>query len=292
MSGYTYTDNTTDSSTRPLCSAARSAAWSASATTLPCMASQTDTFIGGGVALATIGGVLMGVGATENAGSGHTVWSNPWFDVGCALVACGLVLVVVALIASWRRSRQHDELDDFEGLDEPTIRETVEQGIPLPRGLGRGLGALIPEPPPPPPSSPLDLRLVDESWRLVYGVIWVFGLAIRVTNLTEKPVILTQYWVSPHSGAGPRPPLDPKVWESVNASLKQLKTDHESELFDKEMKEITVPPLGSITRWYVHTSYIPLPDGGRPRCTFGMKDTLDNQYRLEVPARAPETYHS
>ena len=218
--------------------------------------------------------------------------SNLWFDVGCAILVIGLVLVVGALITAWLRSRERDELEDFDDLDEPTIRETVELGLPLPRGLGRGLGALIPESPPPPPPSPLYLTLVDESWRLYYSAVWVFGLAIRVTNLTDKPVILTQYWVAPESGAGPRPPLDPKVWECVNAALKQLKADHESELFDKEMKEITVPPLGSITRWYIHTSYLPLPDGGRPLCKFGMRDTLDNQYRLEIPARAPETYHS
>jgi hypothetical protein len=44
--------------------------------------SQTDTLIGGGVALATIGGVLMGVGASENSGSGRNIWSNPWFATG------------------------------------------------------------------------------------------------------------------------------------------------------------------------------------------------------------------
>ena len=257
------------------------------------MASSQNDAIGVGGVLATAGGVLVGVGVAEIAGSNHSVFSSSWFDVGCALLALGLVLVVGALFTSWRRAQQRDELDDFEDLDEPTIRETVGQGIPLPRGLGRGLGALIPDSPYHPPSpSPLHLTLVDESWRLVYSAIWVFGLAIRVTNLTEKPVILTQYWVSPHSGACPRPPLDPKVWQSVNALQKQLKSDHESELFDEEMKEITVPPLGSVTRWYIHTSYIPLPDGGRPRCTFGMKDTLDNLYKLEIPARAPEEYHS
>jgi hypothetical protein len=82
------------------------------------------------------------------------------------------------------------------------------------------------------------------------------------------------------------------VWESVNALQKQLNEEHESELFDKAMKEIAVPPLGHVTRWYIHTSYIPLPDGGRPRCTFGMKDTLENEYKLDIPARTPERYHS
>jgi hypothetical protein len=251
------------------------------------MASAQTDAIGAGGVLATAGGVLVAVGVAEVAGSHHSVFHNSWFDVGLALLVIGLVLVVGALFTSWRRARQLDELDDFEDLEdihEPTVREAVEQGIPPRRGLGRGLGALIPDPAPP---SPLHLTLVDESWRLVMSAVWVFGLAIRVSNLTEKPVILTQYWVEPHSGEGPRPPLDPKVWETVNASLKQLKEEHE--LF---ADEITVPPLGHVTRWYIHTSYIPFPDGGRPSCTFGMKDTLDNQYRLRIPARAPETFRS
>ena len=234
--------------------------------------SLTDPFIGAGGVLVAAGSVLVGVGIAESAGSHHSVGSNPWFDVGCALVALGLVLVIAALITSWRRSRRDDQV--LPGRVQP---------------LGVGLGALIPDPLPPPPPSPLHLKLVDESWRLIYDAVWVFGLAIRITNLTEKPIILTTYYLAPHSGAGPRPPLDPKVWASVNASTKQLKEDHKSELFDGEL---TVPPQGSVTRWKLNTSYFPIPDGGRPRCTFGMKDTLGNDYKFEIPARSAETYHS
>ncbi len=243
------------------------------------MASQTDTLIGGGGALATVGGVLVGVGIAENAGSHHTVWSNPWFDVGCALLACGLVLVLGALTTSWLRS--HPRHRTSVPPSEP-ITITVTNSPPVTMQTREHVT-------PSPPPSPLHLTLVDETWRLIYDAIWVFSLAIRVTNLTEKPVMLTQYYLQPHSGTGPRPPLDPKVWDSVNTLLKRLRTNHRSELFTGE---ITVPPLGSVTRWYVHTSYIPLPDGGRPHCTFGMKDTLDNEYRLDIPARAPETYQS
>jgi hypothetical protein len=71
-------------------------------------ASLTDTLTGAGVVVAA-GGVLVGVGLSENAGSHHSVWSNPWFDIGCALVALGLVVVVGAIITSWRNSRQRDE---------------------------------------------------------------------------------------------------------------------------------------------------------------------------------------
>jgi hypothetical protein len=152
-----------------------------------------------------------------------------------------------------------------------------------------GLGALIPESLDPPPPSPLHLKLVDESWQLLYDAVWVFGLAVRVTNLTDEPVILTRYYVKAHIVDVPEPPYETRLWNRVIAIRRKLKSDHRSELF---AGEITLPPLGSITRWHVDTTFIPLPNGGRPRLTFGMKDTLDNQYRLEVPARAPETYHS
>jgi hypothetical protein len=239
------------------------------------MSSLTDPLVGGGGALVAAGGVLVGVGLTENADSHHSAWSNPWFTVGCTLVVLGLVLAIGSIVTSWLRSRRDKpyDLDEFDELD---LQRT--------RPLGKSLGALMPEPAPP---SPLHLAVADESWRLIYSAVWAFGIAVRITNLTEKPIILTQYYMQPHSGAGPRPPLDPKVWDTVNATTKRLKEEHASELFDGE---IAVPPLGSVTRWYVHTSWIPLPDGGRPRCTFGMKDTLDNQYRFDIPARAAETY--
>jgi hypothetical protein len=237
-------------------------------------ASQTDTIIGGGVALATIGGVLMGVGATDNAGSRHSVWSNVWFDGGCALVVCGLVLVLGAMITSWRRSRHRDDV--------------VPPGRTQP--LGVGLGPLLPdEPPPSTPPSPLHLTLIDESWRLIYNAVWVFGLAVRVTNLTEKPIILTEYYAWPNSGTVLRPPLDPKVWADVNASKKRLQDEHAQEMFGGEL---TLLPQASEMRWLVGTSYVPIPDGGRPRCTFAIKDVLSNLYKLDIPARAPETYQS
>jgi hypothetical protein len=245
------------------------------------MSSLTDPLVGGGGTLVAAGGVLVGVGIAEEAGSHHSVSSDPWFSVGCALVALGLVLVFSTIVASWLRSR-HPKRG-------PTIREHFEQGIPFPRGLGRGLGALIPDPVPSPPPSPLHLVVADESWKLLYNAVWAFGVAIRVTNLTEKPITLTHYYLQPLSGEGPRPPLAPQVWDAVNASTKRLKEEHASELFNGE---ITVPPLSTITRWMVHTSYLPLPGGGRPRCTFGMKDTLDNQYKFDIPARAAETYSS
>src|SRR5271166_3673424 len=104
----------------------------------------------------------MGVGAAENSGSHHLIWTDPLFATGCALAVFGTVLVLWMLSPVVLRSVQRRRRG-------PTIREHIEQGIPFPRGLGRGLGALIPESPPasPPPPSPLQLKVVDEDWRLV-----------------------------------------------------------------------------------------------------------------------------
>lgn len=150
--------------------------------------SQTDPLIAGGVALATIGGVLMGVGASESAGSGHLIWANPWFAGGCALVAWGVVLVlrmVIPVILGARRRRI------------PTIGKTVEQRIALPPGFGRGLGALVPQSRPiqPPEPSPLQLKLVDEDWRLVGERVWVAALKVRMVNIIDKPIELTRYYL-------------------------------------------------------------------------------------------------
>jgi len=41
----------------------------------------------------------------------------------------------------------------------------------------------------------LHLKVVDETWRLVYNAVWVLGVAIRITNLTDKPIILTEYYL-------------------------------------------------------------------------------------------------
>ena len=50
-----------------------------------------------GVVLIPVGTAFVGVGAVQTAASQRNVWSSPWFDVGFAMVALGVLLVV-----SWR----------------------------------------------------------------------------------------------------------------------------------------------------------------------------------------------
>jgi hypothetical protein len=54
--------------------------------------------------LAVIGSAFTGVGAVQTAGSHQNVWSSPWFDAGCAVLALATLLVMWA-IALWWRSR-------------------------------------------------------------------------------------------------------------------------------------------------------------------------------------------
>jgi hypothetical protein len=253
--------------------------------------SQTDTLLGGGVALATIGGVLMGVGASENSGSGHLIWGNPWFAAGCALVVCGAGLVLwmispAVLRAVKRRKRV------------PTIREHVEQGIPFPPGLGRGLGALIPDPvllaEPPPQPSPLQLKVVEDDWRLVGEMVWVIGLKVRMTNITDDPIEVSRYYLytddlDVDDTGATFPAVPDKMWDMIGKEERRLKAAH---LQDDFWRDIVVLPLATVTEWFFGEAAVPVPERGRPWCKLRVKDTLGNAYHLTVPARPAKTYQS
>jgi hypothetical protein len=60
---------------------------------------QPDTASG---LLAVIGSAFVGVGAVQTAGSHLNVWSDPWFDAGCAALAAATLLAVWAIILWWR----------------------------------------------------------------------------------------------------------------------------------------------------------------------------------------------
>ena len=259
---------------------------------LPLVASsQTDTLIGGGVALATIGGVLMGVGASENSASRSSIWANPWFATGCALVACGAILVLWMLSPVVLRARRRSKR-------EPTIREAVERGIPHPPGLGRGLGALIPDSvllPGPPQPNPLQLKLVDEGWRLVGEKVWVAGLEVRMVNIVEQPIELTRYYLYTSdikvddTGAEFPDGITDGMWDAIGKAEQQLKREHRGEIFTKG---ITVSPLTPLTTWYIGIAAVPLPERGRPWCKLRIKDSMGNAHELVIPARPARTYQS
>jgi hypothetical protein len=251
--------------------------------------SQTDTLIGGGVALATIGGVLMGVGASENSGSGRNIWSNPWFATGCALVVCGVGLVLWMVFPAVLRAAQRRER-------RPTIREHVEQGIPLPPGLGRGLGALIPEstPEPPPQPSPLQLKVIDDDWRLVGERVWVIGLKVRMINITDEPIELSRYYLytddlDVDDTGATFPAVTDEMWDTIDSEEQRLRAAHVRDAFTPSA---VIRPFTTMTKWYFGEAAVPIPERGRPWCKLRVKDTLGNAYHLTVPARPAKTYQS
>src|ERR1700722_6201128 len=187
-----------------------------------------------GPTLVTIGAAFMGVGAVQTAGLHQDVWFDPWFDGGCALVAPGALLVIMAIISLWRSWRRQP----------PAIRHRPE-----PDGLMPDYEEQT--------SSPLHLRLADVYWRLSYTAMWVFGLAVSVTNLTGKPIILSRYQLRGEPGETQRPPLAEEVRVALGDSKAKLTAEHSSELFTDE---ITVASGASITRWHIDTAYVPFPE--------------------------------
>jgi hypothetical protein len=253
--------------------------------------SQTDTLIAGSVALASIGGVLMGVGASEDSGTRHNVWTNPLFATGCALVACGVVIILWILSLMIPRARRR------RSSRETTIREHIEQSTPFPRGLGRGLGALLSDPPLPTPSqpNPLQLKLVDEDWRLVGEKVWVAGLKVRIVNIADESIELTRYYLYSSdikvddTGAEFPEGITDSMWDTIGKTQQQLKREHTGETFTKD---VAISPLTPLTTWYFGIAAVPLPERGRPWCKLRIKDSLGNAHELIIPARPAKTYLS
>lgn len=231
----------------------------------------------------------MGVGASEDSGTHRLIWANPWFAVGCAFVLCGVALVLWMLSLAALKARRPPKRG-------PTIREHVEQHIPLPPGLGRGLGVLIPDvapPSPPPEPSPLQLKLVDEEWRPVGGV-WVTGLKVRMTNISDEPIELTRFYrytsdLDEDDTFADLPEVSDSAWELLDEETEHMKARHKGEVFTPHVR---VLPLKPLTRWYISLTAMPVPEQGRPWCKLRIKDSMGNAYHLAIPARPAQTYQS
>src|SRR5262249_11675679 len=89
-----------------------------------------------GVALATIGAALIRVGAVQTADLHQNVWSNPWFDGGCAVVAPGALLVISVMVSWWRSRRWRHVPDPGPGARVPG--PDVSDASPLLLRPGKG----------------------------------------------------------------------------------------------------------------------------------------------------------
>jgi hypothetical protein len=211
-----------------------------------------------GAGLVTGGGALMGVGAVLAAGQ-HGVWSNPWFDGGCAALAVGGVLLSSAVIPWWRSRRR---------------------GTPAPEVAAQQWED-------PDQDSPLRLLPQRGVWRPFGGTAWSFGLPIRITNITEEPITLAHYRLLNGPGQATWPPFSPDVQAAVDASIAALSAEHSSELF---MDEIVVPPGESITRWFIGSTYALLPGGDRPALALQFEDVSGDTYNVYIPARKRRSF--
>jgi hypothetical protein len=211
-----------------------------------------------GAGLVAGGGALMGVGAVLAAGQ-QDVWSNPWFDGGCAALAAGGVLLIVAFV-SWWRSRRLETPNPKIAVKE---QQAAEQDSPLRLLPQRGV------------------------WRPFAGTAWGFGIPVRVINITEESITLVRYRLLNGSEAPQRSSLAYDLQAEIDTWLANLLAEHNSELF---AGEIVVPPCASITRWFIGWAPAPLPNDGRPALTMQFEDVFTDTYNVNIPGRPRRSF--
>ena len=208
------------------------------------------------LALITVGGVLMGYGGSENLGTHSLIWANTWFASGCAAVTLGAMMAVKTrtLIRRWKSRQPRIPLD------------------PVPSS---GL-----------PETPLRIRVLDEEWSQIDRFNCVFALKIAITNLTERPIILTSRSLHSNLAKASTPwPIADEAW----ASVAQMRHNHEA---DQLAEHVTLPALETVSGWLVAWGTMRLPRYSRPACTFCAIDNLGNSYELDIAARPQRRYRS
>jgi membrane protein implicated in regulation of membrane protease activity len=159
----------------------------------------------------------------------------------------------------------------------PTVRRRKRDTRVLPdrpiRGLGRGLGLLIPDIP-----GPLQIKLQDENWDLWHGKCWIVALKIRITNTTtDRAVRLKRFTLQSEIALGAQ----------AKGVFQEL--HRRSYIYSPSLTPMDLRPDDSITGWFIRAAALPA-QGGRPRCTFIVTDTLDDTYELDIPARPQKTH--
>lgn len=192
-----------------------------------------------------------------------------WIAIAAALTliaAVGLVMCFASLGFGWRI---------------PLPRRRRRPSPPV-RGLGRGLGALIPV------VFPLEMRLEDEEWELFEGWIWIAALKIRMSNHTfldwKTTIRLKRF--SLDSDLGSYTPPKP-TQEQADAVFRE--TMKRAESYSSHIKAMDLEPNDSVSGWYVYWVSL-AADGGRPPCTFVATDSAGDTYELPIPARGRQSH--
>jgi hypothetical protein len=126
------------------------------------------------------------------------------------------------------------------------------------------------------------LTLLEEEWTPVRDTAWVWAFKINFLNGTADQVILESVSVRPNIGEITHSQI---LWE-VTSIIAAEQARKANIYFDGLFTEpITLAPRISESRWFIGGAYATIPDGGRPQCTCHVRDTWDNTYELEIPAR-------
>jgi len=210
-----------------------------------------------GAAMATIGGILISHGDSENHGTHLLVWLNLWFAAGCALLALGTATVGVSLlmlILRWVRSRKRGSAAELAHSYESPLRAVV----------------------------------VDEELLELREGFCVFALKVDVTNLTEGLVNLIIFNLDAKSG-GKIAPISSAAWNDISDKMTQMKQKHASDLLAGPM---ALPSLNRIGGWLVSYGTVPIAEGGRPACTLSAVDDRGDSYEWLFAARPQQRYKS
>jgi membrane protein implicated in regulation of membrane protease activity len=211
-----------------------------------------------------------GVVAVVSGGGAVAVWIEavqshsafvPWAAVASALSLLTLASIYMcfAVLNHW-----------------PTVRRRERRTPDLPdrpiRGLGRGLGVLIPRP------GPLEITLQDENWDQWRGICWVVALKIRISNTTiDREIRLKKFSLVSEIALGAQ----------AKGIFQELQ--RRSEIYSPSLTPMDLQPDDSISGWFFRAAALPA-QGGRPHCTFIVTDNLGDTYELDIPAR-PQKAH-
>ena len=239
---------------------------------------SAETTLGGGVGLASIGGALMTVGATMQAGVRSSLWLNACWDIGCILMFGGSTVVIVMLCKGarlrWIRPRQPQSIchpgQDItdERLDAQPARPSLEAR---------------------PTWSPVLLKIVDEDWKILDGRLWVLALAVTFINTLDKPITLTRFtFENCDRRDQPGDHVDEKINRQAGAEFKRMTEPREAELFTTD---VVLMPLTPVTKWVI-ASAVPLPEGGRPACLLRFEDTLGDSYDVHIERRPVQRFRA
>jgi hypothetical protein len=211
-----------------------------------------------GIALITIGGVLMSNGNSESQGTQSLVWANSWFASGCASLLLGIAIIALSawtLALRWKRSRW--------------------PRLPLANTRRSGL-----------PAMPLLIKFVDEEWSPVREGICVFALRFTIINLTQTSINLTACILDSRASSQ-RLPAAGETLNAVSASIARMEREHHSDLL---AGPVVVPGLKTASGWLVAWGTTPLSEPGRPACVFSAVDNCGNSYELSIDARPQRRY--